>query len=506
VRRRTLCLWLGAFVLPAWAGVAAAAPPATVRESGPAFGRSAWTYQDLRDSSPKYEGGYAQFDSTSLSRYARSPHGGYDSTTDKCRVCHAVHRAQGAYYLMRADSQGDACVYCHGPSGHSDKTVYDANPDGMSTTVGHRIGAAAAIPDSSVEQTSEVLQIVSADASGNVTTATVFARHADGGKNQMFRLRLVHSQNRAGFGRYGYARIGPTQLSCMSCHQPHNAPDTVWRPMAFPDGATRLETGYKLLRSSPSGSIWGPDDLAYGGGGPATVSYTRDGMRGHKAYTDFRTTGFVNPENVISAPESTLTAGAAGSPASFGPGKTIWTSPDWGWDPAASPGPRRDPAIINQYALSAWCADCHNLDIGYFKTAAVPGPAFGAAHPGSTLDSTTHPIPMIGASNGPGQCYSCHRAGLTPVPATSYYSAEKTACERCHYGTGSYAVDPLRLSGASDFPHSGETSGAALLGAWTIDAFGSVEPTVVTAGDPRVVCVRCHAADGTRVHETTPGL
>ena len=77
--------------------------------------------------------------------YVASPHGGYDTTTNKCKVCHAVHRAEGAYYLLRADSQDDACSYCHiGGSAHSSKVVYDLNPAGIYTTNGHTIGA----PDS----------------------------------------------------------------------------------------------------------------------------------------------------------------------------------------------------------------------------------------------------------------------------------------------------------------------------------------------------------------------
>ncbi len=73
-----------------------------------------------------------------------NPHGGYDTTTNKCKVCHAVHRAEGAYYLLRADSQDDACSYCHiGGSAHSTKVVYDLNPAGIDTTNGHTIGARA---------------------------------------------------------------------------------------------------------------------------------------------------------------------------------------------------------------------------------------------------------------------------------------------------------------------------------------------------------------------------
>ena len=70
------------------------ATPSTVNENAPAYGRSTFTYSDLQDTGDKYEGGYAVFDDTSTAQYTVSPHGGYDSSSNKCQVCHAVHRAR----------------------------------------------------------------------------------------------------------------------------------------------------------------------------------------------------------------------------------------------------------------------------------------------------------------------------------------------------------------------------------------------------------------------------
>ncbi len=494
LRRPTCCAALGLIfaVVISWcaAAVASAAPPSVVDESAPAYGRSAWTYKDIRDISFKYEGGYARFDDTSTATYETDPHGGYDTATNQCKVCHAVHRAGGSYSLMRADSESDACVYCHvGGSAHSAKTVYDANPGGMNTSVGHAIGSTAVVPDSSVEETLDVLEVPSVDASGNPATETVYARRADPSQNRIFRLSRRHSQGPPGDLSSGYLRVGPTALTCLSCHQPHNSPDISWRPMSFPGDATRTASGYKLLRASPSGSIWGPDDMPYGGGGPSTVSYTTDGMKGLKAYADFATTGYVNAPNVIRSPETTLT------PETHGPGKTIWTSPDWGHSETSTPGPARDPAAVNQYALSVWCADCHNLAVGYWRE----GEIADLAEPAHET-SRTHPAPFVGANNGPGQCYSCHRAGLSPEPADAAYDSGSVQCEKCHYGTGSYAVDPERTSASgADFPHSAETSGTKMLGAWAIGASGSVEPTQITQSNLDLVCLRCHK-QGSKTH------
>jgi predicted CXXCH cytochrome family protein len=43
-----------------------------------------------------------------------SPHGGYTTTTNKCKYCHAVHLATGAYMLTRANTRSQTCDYCHG--------------------------------------------------------------------------------------------------------------------------------------------------------------------------------------------------------------------------------------------------------------------------------------------------------------------------------------------------------------------------------------------------------
>lgn len=59
-----------------------------------------------------------------------SPHGGYDTNTKKCGVCHAVHHAGefgdgfGSEALLRS-TKADACTYCHIDPGVSTKLVYD---------------------------------------------------------------------------------------------------------------------------------------------------------------------------------------------------------------------------------------------------------------------------------------------------------------------------------------------------------------------------------------------
>ncbi len=47
----------------------------------------------------------------------QSPHGGYSSTSNRCKVCHAVHLATGSFRLLRDNSASTECDYCHGTSG-----------------------------------------------------------------------------------------------------------------------------------------------------------------------------------------------------------------------------------------------------------------------------------------------------------------------------------------------------------------------------------------------------
>lgn len=63
-----------------------------------------------------------------------SPHGGYSTSTVKCRVCHAVHNAGAGGELLLRSTVADACNYCHvgGAGGYTQ--VYGGNPANYSGT------------------------------------------------------------------------------------------------------------------------------------------------------------------------------------------------------------------------------------------------------------------------------------------------------------------------------------------------------------------------------------
>ncbi len=475
-------------------------------------GDAVFTYQDLQDAGAKYQGGYAAFEGavdatttiiagdgtmTSTLRqnvdgYTTNPHGGYSASSNKCKICHAVHRAEGAYYLLRGDSQSDACDYCHiGGSAHSDKIVYDNNVNGTNTTNGHTMGSFI-VPDSSVAQTATPVTISGTDGTGATITEVVNVRSYDVTPIELYRFSRHHSQSPVGTGRSGWKPVGPNALSCFSCHQPHNAPAQVWQPSRFDptlvaDVPGGNPTGYKLLRRFPSGNWAG-----------ALNSY-----------------GMVDSTAAVKVPETTLTAGVNYS-TDFSnslsytengyTGKTpTWISQNISGEAGGS-GPAEDPATVNQYTLSVWCADCHNLNIGGSNPLANEELGF-KAHA-----ERTHPAPFTGAHSGPAQCYSCHRDDLSVLSGTAdpagYGRAQvaavgaKDSCSQCHYGTKAYADDHNTGLRNSDFPHSGGSNDMKLLGNYTasVATGGSYTPvftaTTITENNLDAVCIRCHPGIG----------
>jgi len=503
--KKALVIMLAAVFLFAMASVALAAGETGLKTDGKPF----WTYKDVQDSTAKNEGGYAPFSDADPadpyatgSTYGTSPHGGFTTTGNKCKVCHAVHRAEGAYFLLRADTQDDACDYCHiGGSAHSAKVVYELSTSGKSTANGHTIGASATVPDSSVSQWTEPVTLSTTDADGNTVSEDIDVRRYSNTRNKMFRFTKHHGQSLAGTGRNGYMRIGPLALRCMNCHQPHNATNMVWRPTDFytqnSDGTgDKLASGYKLLRSMPSGSIWGT-----GLNGTAEVNYD-EGMKTHKAYTEYENNSsdkaYVNVANAIKVPTETM------SSTNTGRGFTIYTAFEGVTDPAHQHGTDRDPQTVNQFALSPWCADCHNLNIGYWKHPANDELGF------KSHADRTHPAPYTGAYNGPAQCYSCHRNDLPHTPDASmlHYTdtASRAACESCHFGTGTYAKTIAVAAAGSDsgydFPHSGQDNAVKLLGAYVGYWDTNTNSRVIAEEDVNLqaldgVCMRCHTGIGT---------
>lgn len=467
--------------------------PTTVSGTGIAngFGASAWTYKDAADSAAKTEGSYNAFDDqTGDGTYTTNPHGGYSTTSNKCKTCHAVHRANGAFALMRVDNPDDACNYCHiGSHRHATSEAYFGGSNGIYSSNGHTIGSSKSIPDSSVWQWTETVALTSADGSANVPI-----RRYMSAKNKIMRY-IVHGNR--------WIRVGPYNLRCASCHQVHNATQQIWKPVSsgyLPGGGvagTKLTNGYKLLRNSPSGGIQvrGTDINADGTLNASPAALSRAYSRLNHTYYDPGVTGALDGlasnsvDYRIKALETTITL-ATGDDAVTG--LPVQGANITGYTPfkyfaptnTASQAPATAP--VNEASLSWWCADCHNLNIAGKSLA----PGFGGGRSGDTmLGDRSHAVPNQFRINASGEiasagahCTQCHNNDMPLDGAAMFTGADCGAChvttQMYHYYKNDLAVggstwaarNDARAKNApvaarSDFPHSGPDWGKKLLNA-----------------------------------------
>lgn len=498
------------------AGTALANGPVTY---DPATGASAWTYQDSADSAAKTEGSYRSWDDTTTAMYTANPHGGYSTTSNKCSTCHAVHRANGSFALLRTDNVDHACDYCHvGATIHSDLEAYFNDSNGIYATNGHTIGSGQDIPDSSVWQWNEEV---------TVNGVSFDVRRYRSERNKMMKY-IVHG------GRF--IRTGPTFLRCASCHQVHNAYQQVWKPVSSgivpgTPAAGQQMLGYKLLRNSPSGGIsvknadvasvatqdpaaaarntrlysklnftyFDPGQTAADPDNPSVnIVYEGSSATGTGTGDDYRikvlqTNNGVDPSTGLEAVTGAAIQGANKT------GYTPWKY----FAPTNAASGLVTAMRIQETSLAFWCADCHNLNVAG-KTLA-PGVGMGRSGEGM-LGDRSHAVPNMlregTVSAAGGQCYMCHNNDM-PLDGTSLFSGSD--CGACHitpqmyhyykngttvgagtwaatgqayatlgatYELGANGVATITNAGTtsaqakrSDFPHSGPSWGKKLLNA-----------------------------------------
>jgi hypothetical protein len=324
--------------------------------------------------------------------------------------------------LLRVDKPDDVCNYCHiGDHKHSNRGAYYRGDGTVYPRNGHTIGAGKEIPDSSVSQWLNTSRLViDTDDDGTPDTA-IPVREYNTAKNKIFKITQKYI---SGSGMQ-YVRIGPTYLSCMSCHQVHRATNLIWRP-------TGSGNGYKLLRNSPSGSVKDANKMA---------NYT--------PWDD----GSMTLNDVIKVVEDTLSSSNTGWP------NTIYTQ----W--------QGSDVDLDQNKLSVFCVDCHNLNIGIYRSVAVPNYGTERWH-----GDRTHSVPYSRYD-----CYSCHQGDMPEQYYNNTYSG---------------------IADTSDWPHSAATFSTKLLGDdyvvtsdWqTGGTTGTWDPVANEHIDR--VCIRCHDTIG----------
>jgi len=445
-----------------------------VTEEGNLAGASRWTYKDNYDAAKKYEGSYNAFQDQDNQLYDyddsgrdSGPHGGYDTSSNKCKTCHAVHRATGTFALMRVDTPDQACEYCHiGDHRHSvvnafwqAGTIYPAN--------GHTMGAGDSIPDSSVWQWEETTTVTA----GDDEEFTIRARRYSATKNKLMRWTMHGGK---------WIRVGPTLLRCQSCHQPHNATQQVWKPgKSIDNGATTWTEGYKLLRLSPSGGV--KSGLTGADAGGAAVSSTDYRQNPDLGYIEFAS-GTDPRLKVLEGPtvDVRAVAGAGGVDLT---GYTPYRYHADGKD-ANDAGFASIPVF--ETSMSFFCADCHNLNIAGKDQ--VDSNLGVGKYGNSMLGDRSHAIPFMIRVDGTGpgaqaqsgfHCYTCHNndmpytiQDLTTTDVGTLNMAGKRDCGECHISPKMYREYKQTyrtfqgVAGGpsySDWPHSGKPAGYKLL-------------------------------------------
>jgi len=266
---------------------------------------------------------------------------------------------------------------------------------------------------------------------------------------------------------------GDVSLMCSTCHMVHGTTPDAWLPADFFDYSLIPElepfatdkVGYKLLRKNPSSALRGENNLS------EQVPVAEDGS--------------VPTENWALVSDATT-----------------------------------NTAVVNQFTLSVWCANCHDLtwqpsgvepkDFSEEASFTVSTETDLTTHlhggPPGLADSIVgpHTAPMTGVYTGAAQCYTCHRGGLEyeyagtgdaanrmvlsgilpkPYPDDPHRShitypvrvtgdddseIERVKCARCHYGFVNYAADQNRFDKVADWPHA-SAADLFLLGNWSLD-------------------------------------
>lgn len=503
-------------------------PAGSTSASDTGSGSSAWVYRDPSDAFFKSEGSYAAFDDQQSDTYGL-PHGGYSTTSNRCKICHAVHRATGVFALTRADSPDDSCAYCHlGSHRHAESQAYFGGEDGIYSENGHTIGAGPEIPLSTVWQWTEETTVApsgettttidipaerlgwvrSAEAS-DTTQSAITVRRWEPTPNRLMHY-AIHGER--------WIRVGPDRMRCTTCHQVHNASRQIWKPLSSKTGQ-RMTGGYKLLRDVTAGllsvnpaDVTATGELATDTAGPRAqsrryfleydpgASGSLDGLPDPQ--TDYRIRSLEGTLNVLTGLDST------GNVVS-GPNVTGYTPFRYAIADTQTAVATESP--IFETSLSWWCANCHNLSISGPRQRNDGG--FG---PDAGVHGWPHPVPgMLGAGtsgDAGSQCYDCHNNDM-PLDASL-----GDGCGGCHISPKMYryyksgesmggktwaqrsAETSTGFDARSDFPHSGPSSSRALLSARDrIGAGSAADPddeqgrAYEASSSVSTTCIACHA-------------
>ena len=290
---------------------------------------------------------------------ATSPHGGFASTSNLCKTCHAVHGAlSDSFRLLKNNNRADECKYCHqGPAAASKYRLYAYQDLGITVRGEHTLGSTQ-VPDSGL--------------AGNGVTV----------------------DNTLAYGtvpdRGTYAGDGTTPtLFCFSCHSVHGA-------FTIEDAAVGWWTK-RILRSDPgilsgNGSTYNADT----GLTPANVGKLGYGDGTQIDLTgDTQTVGSVQGVGSVKT-NNTIRAGFCGGchTKNYNFRQNEASGQDYSLQRGSHPlntdgtlevggGAGVSGVAKASWTNAAWCGSCHAAPIEYGGSATSDADAVSGFYPGA---------------------------------------------------------------------------------------------------------------------------
>jgi hypothetical protein len=227
----------------------------------------------------------AQGDSGYIGTGGENPHQGYDTTTKKCAVCHAVHHADvpGSEALLRSTKDG-ACTYCHISTPaisykrvYGEKEIYYTatstkghnSDDGASCRGCHQVHGAAANMTGVYYLDQKILKVITTGTlSGDLEVAPTSADSSDTAVSKWCsscHAYYTQAKNKASHVMTSTGPVGyVASTECKSCHNSSTV-DGVATSTPFPhyaDGARFLTSADTSISGSvgATGAIDGTDD------------------------------------------------------------------------------------------------------------------------------------------------------------------------------------------------------------------------------------------------------
>lgn len=154
--------------------------------------------------------GYSSWVTTGDNGTVPTPHAGYATTTVKCAVCHAVHRAPAAGEVLLRGTVANACEYCHIAANVSSVKVYDSTLANYTTDTenNHYAGAGSTCVDCHAVHGATAISTTGA---GDINTK-ILKSNIGGQSGDVIAANATYSFTA------GTDRMGVVTAFCSQCH------------------------------------------------------------------------------------------------------------------------------------------------------------------------------------------------------------------------------------------------------------------------------------------------